>query len=436
MENDPGGMNSRWNKILAHFHSLYRSTVIQNIAVFSGASFFAQGLMAVNTIIIARILAPEAYGLFLGTYAAVGLSAIFVNWGLDTWILRYGRTGLDPKVLAGRVLSIKILMGVIWGAILFFLLPLIRPSIFLEPMVLIITIDVLLDSLFNAELSALNTEKRVSTVSALLLTSRGGRLLGTLCLVVLNFSTPVSFALARLITTGCALGFASWALRPKFISKPFNPVLLLRQSMPFALSDLLATVYLQADVTLLALIVGDRKAVGLYGSAEGIINAFFAIPAAAYQISLLALLRLDGQDIHSIRNAIIKMFGGFFGLGVVLWIGLWGGGRFLIQLLLGSAFQPTGELLSILSPILLFKSLSFACAALIVAAGRQHYRVIAQIISASVNIFLNIILIKTFGIRGVAGVYVVSEFILVLAYLWIVYRWYAKIRVNRVVKWN
>jgi O-antigen/teichoic acid export membrane protein len=123
-------------------------------------------------------------------------------------------------------------------------------------------------------------------------------------------------------------------------------------------------------------------------------------------------------------------------LGVLLWLGLWVGGRSIIGFLLGTAYQQTGELLTILSPILIFKSLSFACASLLVAVGWQRYRVVAQVVSAAANILLNVLVIKQFGVQGVAVVYVVSEFILVIGYGGLALRWLRNIQINRVVKWK
>ncbi len=366
----------------------YYGTVIQNIALFAGTSFIAQGLMAINALVIARFLAPEAYGVYVGTYSAVTLSSLFINWGLDTWILRRGALVDDPPALTGTVLTIKGGLGVLWVTALFFLLPALKPNIFLQPLVLICTLDVWCDGLFNALMATLNAQKRVSVVSALLLTSRGGRLFSTIALLGFGAHSPAAFAQGRLIATVTALIIAGWILRPKFRAKLMGPLRAFRESLPFALSDLLATIYAQADVTLLALFLGDRKAVGLYASAEGIVNAFFAIPAAAYQISLLALMRLNGQPVSSFRHAVGRMFLGFSALGILLWLGLWMGGSFLIELLLGPAYRVTGELLSVLSPILLLKSLSFAGAALLVAVGWQNNRVIAQAVSAAANILL------------------------------------------------
>ena len=431
-----GKLLSGWSKLLAKFQGFYYSKVIQNIAMFGSASFIAQGLMAINAIVIARFLAPETYGIYIGTYSAVGLSSFLLNWGLDTWILRQGASVDNPQALAGRVMTIKAMLGIIWGPALFFLLPVLEPNIFQKPLIIISTFDVLCDGFFNAQLATLNAQKRVSVVSSLLLASRVGKLLSTFCVVGLGARSSISIAEARLAANVIGLIVTSLALRPKFGTKFIQPIQTIQKSMPFALSDLLATIYLQADVTLLALILGDRKAVGWYASAESLVNAFFAIPAAAYQISLVALMRFDGHEVKSIRRVVMKMFLGFLALGVLLWLGLWLSGGILIKLILGPAYKTTGDLLSILSPILLLKSLSFAGAALLIAVGWQKYRVVVQVVSAAVNLLLNVLVIKLFGIWGVAAVYLISETILTAGYVGLTTRWFRIHRMDRIIKWT
>jgi O-antigen/teichoic acid export membrane protein len=118
------------------------------------------------------------------------------------------------------------------------------------------------------------------------------------------------------------------------------------------------------------------------------------------------------------------VFVGFTILGIILAFGIWIAGPFLSELLLGDSYKTTGQLLRILSPILFLKSLSFACAAFLVAVGWQIRRLIPQAISAAANILLNLLVIMTLGIIGVALVYVVSEVILLIGYLWISAMWF------------
>ncbi len=66
---------------------------------------------------------------------------------------------------------------------------------------------------------------------------------------------------------------------------------------------------------------------------------------------------------------------------------------------------------------------SFALGAIVVAVGWQNYRVIAQAISAGLNVGLNLLIVVSAGIVGVAKVYIASEVVLMLGYLFLVLLW-------------
>jgi O-antigen/teichoic acid export membrane protein len=97
-------------------------------------------------------------------------------------------------------------------------------------------------------------------------------------------------------------------------------------------------------------------------------------------------------------------------------------GPTLTTLLLGPDYTASGELLKILSINITFKSISLACISVLTAIGWNRTRLFAQLLSAIINVLLNLLIIRTFGLRGVAWVYVISECILMLGYLWLIPR--------------
>lgn len=402
---------------------LRRYRTVRAITVLVSGSSIAQILMAINALVLARYLAPETYGYYVAAYSAAGLSSFAFNWGLDTWLLRQGVTAQrDPQGLVGRVLAIKIGLGLIWITILPSLLPSLSPGVFAKTLVFVSALDVWCEGLFSAELALLNTVKRVAVASALLLLSRGGRLFSTVLLGALGASSPIDFAQARLGATLLGLAIAILAQSPRFNETPTSLLQVFYASTPFVLSDLLATVYLQVDVTILAVILRDERAVGLYAPASGIVNALFVIPAAGFTVLVPILTHLQEGNKCGFVSMAKKMFRGYLAVGIVLWFGIWGIGRLLVELLLGKGYIVTGDLLTLISPILFLKSVSFASAAVLVAVGWQRYRLLVQTISAFVNVLFNLIVVSQYGIWGVAYVYVISETILTLGYTWFAVR--------------
>ena len=423
--NGYSGWARLWDDLQDRNAGLLRNQVLRNVAALGSGSGLAQAIMAVNAIIFARFLSPEGYGLLIGAYAAAGLTSFLFNWGLDTWLLRHAAMAEQPGVLLGNVLSLKAAFGLIWGAALLAWLPRLRPDLYLTPLLLVSILDVWAEGLFTTQTAVLTTQKRVPTASALLVVSRGGRLLNTLILILFGLRTPLVFAQGRLVGTLVALGIALYLLRPHFSSGELSQAgRLFRLSLPYGLSDLLATLYLQADVTLLGLLLGVGRTVGLYAPASGLVNALFVIPAAAYVVMIPVLTRqLESGSGQFSRNVRV-MYIGFTLLGVAMWWGLVIAGRLLVAWLLGQAYQTSGFLLVVLSPILFLKALSFASAAVLVAVGWQSRRLGPQALSAVANILLNLYAIPRFGVWGVASVYVASETILTVGYLLQVVKWF------------
>jgi O-antigen/teichoic acid export membrane protein len=126
-----------------------REKVVVNLAYLGSGTFLAQGLMAINAILLARILQPAAYGVFVATYAAAGLSSFFFNWGLDTWLLRQATLTADPEKSLGTVVYLKVSFGVVWAVLLFLILPRARPELYSSTLVLVACVDILMDGLFK-----------------------------------------------------------------------------------------------------------------------------------------------------------------------------------------------------------------------------------------------------------------------------------------------
>lgn len=67
---------------------------------------------------------------------------------------------------------------------------------------------------------------------------------------------------------------------------------------------------------------------------------------------------------------------------------------------------------------------------ILIAAHQQRQRTAIQAIAAFANVLINLLVVNRFGITGVAAVYAVSEFILLLGYFLLFHRWQQKYKVE------
>jgi O-antigen/teichoic acid export membrane protein len=403
-----------------------KTSLIQNLALFGGSTTVAQFIMMVYVLILARILGPKELGFFNSAYSLVGISAFFLNLGMDTWLLRKAGLFSDVTILSGKVLRIKAAIGVFWSLALIIIAPLIRPDLYTLPMMVICSLDTWSDVCFGTEIQALNVQHRMKTITWLVLFSRGGRLLGLLLLYIFGVNSAVIFALMRAVATFAGFVTATYLHRPKWRTGTLiSTRTVLTESLPFGLSEFLSLIYTNIDVTILAWMAGTT-AVGLYSPASGIIHALFVIPNAMFTVMVPMMTRLGAESTSRFRLSLRKLFLGFFVLGVAMWAVVGVSGKWVIPFLLGDDFQFSGQIITILSPIMFLKAISFACAVVLVSVGWQHKRLVYQIIAAVFNIAANIYVIPLFQVTGVAWVYVISELIIVLGYLWETGQWIRK----------
>lgn len=397
---------------------LRHNALFKRLSLYGTSAGASQAIMMVYGILVARQLAPDGYGLFAANYAIAGVTIFLVNFGMDTWMLREAGSRHGPERLSGVVLQTKLTMGIVWALLLVGIAPVFRPDLFPRVLLAIVVIDQLCDSLLNTFVSGLNIATRTVHASRVLLITRVGRLITALVLIfILQSQNPMDYAVLRLSAT--VLGnYLGWLfLRPAWSGVGFAvPAKTLRASASFLLPELLALVYAQIDVSLLGFLTTIEE-VGEYSPAVGLINAITVVPASIFYILVPILTNIFLNTPKRFPGAVRQM--GFIYLGT---------GLFLasitalvlsptISILLGARYINTGQLVLLMSPILLLKSLSFAGATYLVVVGKQVKRVWVQLVSAILNVGLNFVVIPVYGSFGAGVVYLISELVLAAGYL-------------------
>jgi O-antigen/teichoic acid export membrane protein len=196
----------------------------------------------------------------------------------------------------------------------------------------------------------------------------------------------------------------------------------LRSTAVFGVSEGLAIIYERADVAIIGYWLG-KTAAGLYAPAVSLMTTLFLIPQAIYEVMLPVTSETYARNPLLIRRQAYRIILLSTALGIGMGLGLAVIARPLVWLVYGREYAISGELLTILSAILVLKSVSFAVAAVLTAVGWQNRRVIVQAVAAALNIGLNMALIQTVGLPGVAYVYVLTEAVLMVGYLLFYLRW-------------
>ena len=399
---------------------------------FTISTALAQLMVMLFSLLLARYFGPEISGSYTSAFAIASLTAIAFNLGLDTWLLRAGALSQDLRKTFGDVLKTKAMAGVVWAFILFGIATTLRPDLYPAGLLAVCILDVWFDSIFITSLAVMNTQRKIKQYSLLVLLSRGLKLLGLIILMAIANQNILVFAGWR---ASCSLVFALIAvtfLQPNLGEFSFSNVSeVFRKSRSYALSDLLATVYMQADVVILSNFRGNIAA-GIYSPALSLINALFVFPNAVYTYVIPSLSRWlkekSDKFVELARKLILLVL--IMGIAMSLATSLLG--KPATGILLGDRYSKSGELMVRLSPILLLKCLEFGFAAIIVAANNQKSRLIPQAIAALLNVGLNLVLIPRLGEFGAASVYLVTEIVLFVSYGIIAYKTLKAIRKENV----
>jgi len=394
--------------------------ILRQISFYSGGNFVAQLIMMIYAILVARALTPFQLGIYSGLYANLGISISLVNFGLDIWMLNETQFHNSLRELAGKVISIKLLFGLIWFILCLLLLPITQPNIFSHILVLIALADIFSESLTKTILIAWNIQRKIKLINTIQLISRFGKIVVLILLIYIDNISHVSIISSRFVISFSSLLASVIILKPIIKGGNFFPVIrIIKNSLYFGISEILAIIYGNIDITILTYY--SISETGYYSPAIGIIHALFIIPNSIYTFLLPKVA--TSKSLHSrtgLRNLTLKVFLLFSLIGTALGISLLISGEYFVTFILGQSYLLTGELLTLLSPILLLKSISFGLALIIIVTGGQRKRLLPQLIVAFLKIILCVLLIPIYGVISVTWVYIVSETTLLIGYGYIV----------------
>ena len=398
---------------------LNRSKIITNIATLFSGSVVAQGMTALALLFTARQLQVEGYGRYAACISVISMLSIFFSLGLDVWLLREG--GRDPSHIAGiagSVLSIKGIIGLAWIVLFWFVITLLNqqsfPRVLLHLSLILIWSDTILASCLTAFKAVLHNK-----IPAILEAGADATWFAlTILLIFLGQRQPDTYLRTRTFVSLAALCIALLILIFKF-NLHFNLVMVrkaLREAFPFAGSELLAMINMRADVVIVSIILG-ATATGLYSPTVGLINMAFLVPLAVHLVMVPVLSNLFQHHAQQAVKTAFRTIALSLLIGICLSIVFFIFSPLLV-VILGQSFSGSVEILKILSWVLLFKCVSYAMAAILVATDQQVNRANIQIVAALANIGFNLLVVNWLGIQGVAFVYVFTEIILMVGYTW------------------
>jgi len=357
---------------------------------------------------IARYLGPQGYGLlsFAGSY--VMLFSALALFGLEALVVRELVSDGDQRgTILGTTFLIRLASGTLAYLLAVVTIMLLRPGDSLALLLVALLGSSLLFQ--SAEVIDLWFQSRVASRYAVMarivafLVSSGAKLACVLAGASLTAVALATAAEALLLAGGLVVVYLRTAERLstwQWDAVRFRA--LVRSAVPMVLSGVVLMIYLRIDQVMLGALASEAE-VGFYAAAVRISEVWYFVPAAIVSSLFPRIVELRASDQVQFEQQLQRLYNllAFLGYAVALPVTLLA--PWLVQLLFGSAYQPSAPLLAVLIWAGLFANLTVARNAHFIALDWGRAQLWTASAGAIANILLNLLLIPRFGAMGAAG---------------------------------
>jgi O-antigen/teichoic acid export membrane protein len=381
-----------------------RKSMLTLVAYKVFADVAAKGAMFAITVLAARRLAPEAFGVF-AIGATVGwLAALGSDFGMQVHVAR--ETARQPSG-ARRVLRrwLPIRLGAAAAAAIAIGLLLLATGIGGEYRLalLLFTLTYLAAGCFEFLSFFLRGIERTDLESTLILAGRALTL--ALAVAVLIWRPDVTWLAIALVVPAASRGETGPSVSAPAASSRANEFG--RDLVPLGAAAVLAALYFRVDVLLIDAFKGTA-AVGLYNAVFRIVEALRLLPAAVMAVALPTVFRAsDARPLLRLAAALTVA-------AAAISLGLWMSAGWMVPVLFGDRFAEAVPAFRILLMAFPLMALNYALTHQLIGWNRHVAYAVLCGWALAVNVVLNIQLIPAWSIAGAAWATVVTEVVLTI----------------------
>lgn len=362
---------------------------------------------------VARYLGPEQFGLLSYTGSFVGLFTALATLGLDGIIVReLVKTPMRRDELLGTAFWLKaggaILMWICVAAAISFTHNDTQTNILIAIIALSVIFQAfnVIDFNYQAEVKskyvvyAHLVSLVISSIIKLVFIWIAAPLVWFACIFLLDAVVQaVGLTTMYLQNTGKVLHW-KWRWQTARV--------LLRDSWPLILSGMLISIYMKIDQVMIKEML-DAEQVGHYAAAVRLSVAWYFIPVAITSSVFPAIVNAKKQSKELYYQRLQKLYDLMVWLAVPIALPTAFLAPWVVRVLYGEAFLPAARVLSIHIWAGVFVFLGVARGRWLLAENLQKYSFLFIGSAAILNVFLNMILIKNFGIVGAATATLITQ---------------------------
>jgi len=372
---------------------------------------------------VARYLGPERFGLLSYANSFVGLFLALATLGLDSIVIReLVKNPESRNELLGTAFGLKIFGTIIMWFFILISVPITendnQTNIFIAILSFAILFQVfnVIDFNYQAEVKSKYVVKVqffqliFSSSTKLFLIFIKAPLLWFVWVYCFDtFLLAIGLVVIYMIKSG---NFLLWRWKWEFART------LMRDSWPLILSGIIVSIYVNIDQVMIKHMI-DEQAVGIYAIATRISTAWYFIPIAITSSMFPAILNAKYNNSSIYQQRLQALYDILVWLAILIAIVIFCLSESIIDLLVGQEYAPAASVLSIAIIAGIFTNIGLINNKFFEAENRQIDILYRSLLGVSVNIFLNIILIKKYGVYGAAMATVAAQFSTSIVYTYL-----------------
>lgn len=365
---------------------------------------------------VTRYLGPERFGLFSYAQSFVGLFATIATLGIDGIVVReIVKDESKATELIGTAFYLKLMGAVVTLLVLVIATQFTSNDRYTNLLVFIIASATIFQS-FNVvdmyfQSKVLSKYVVFSNIISLFISS-----IVKITLILIN-APLVAFAWAILFDSiVLAMGFIYFFLKYSTceIRKiKFNKTIaisLLKDSWPLILSGVVISIYMKIDQVMIQEMLGN-EAVGQYAAATRLSEIWYFIPTVVASSLFPAIVNAKRQSEELYYDRLQKLFDLVVWMAIAIALPMTFLSDMIVDILYGEQYSQAASVLMIHIWASIFVFLGVASGQWFIAENLQLLAFWRTFCGMVTNIFLNLLLITKFGIKGVAIATLVSYMI-------------------------
>lgn len=401
-------------------------TIFKNMSWLLISQIIASVCGFIWTILMARYLGVDNYGIFGFATSLTGILAITIDFGISNHIVRHIATDYDsaPKYL-GNALPLKSIFSVGTIIITLIILILMQANELVITVTLLFTIEMILKSYIgtlNGSFQAFEEGKYQgigNTILHLLL----------LIFILLTIFTDlglIGIAISYIIANLIALIYEYYVLKKHIIKPKFEldadfckKITLL--AIPFAVTSLLYNVYYSIDIVMLTNMVGNYPT-GIYNATYKLISVLTIFYSVYTAVIFPVMSKFFKNDEKMLLISFEKSIKYLMLIIIPLAVATVVYSTDIIHFIYGHEYDASSSVLSILIWTVCLLFISGAANTLLNASHKEVTVTKIYAMAAIFNIVLNLFMIPYLSYNGAAITTVLSDVLIVILQAYVIYR--------------